>query len=330
MPRPSRRTELLEQLVRVGGIADGASLVKASSEATLRAAVAQGVVARIRHGRYALAETIDPRLGDRTLARSWADWDEGTTLEETAALQVRHGIALACGGVLSHRCAAAHHGWPLLREPDPLEIALPPGYRQATALGVSIVVRRRRLTRDERTSGVRAPMATVLDCARDLPFVEALAVADAALRSGEVGSIGLRSAAATLGGPGSASARRVARFADGRAANPFESALRGVLLDVRELTLEPQHEIGDGLDARVDLADRALRIVAEADSYEFHGTPEAFAKGMARYAELAGRDWLILPFTLRKVLDDPGWVRDMGRAAAYGRLQRGYGSGTTG
>jgi hypothetical protein len=44
--------------------------------------------------------------------------------------------------------------------------------------------------------GVTDPVRTVIDCARDLPFDEALAVADSALRSGKVGPDALRQAAA--------------------------------------------------------------------------------------------------------------------------------------
>lgn len=95
-----------------------------------------------------------------------------------------------------------------------------------------------------------------------------------------------------------------------------------------ELTLVPQLEIsGDGFAALGDLGDPLLRLVFEANSYEFHGSPSDFEADLTRYAELTGRDWLVLPATLSQVLDKPEWVRSMARAAAYVRRARGYGTG---
>lgn len=330
MPRPSRRRELLEALVAAGGVADRSVLVAATSVGTVRGAVADGSIRRLRHGRYGLTTDADPRLGDRRLARSWATWnDEEPTPEEVAALTARHRLAQACGGALSHRCAAAHHDWPILREPSTLEIALPMGRRGLVGVDTCVVTARRRvLTEDELRDAVRSPLATVVDCARDLPFTEALAIADSALRSGAVGPSELVQATAAGGGVNAAQVRRVGACADPRAANPFESALRAVLLDVSELTLVPQLEIsGDGFAALGDLGDPLLRLVFEANSYEFHGSPSDFEADLTRYAELTGRDWLVLPATLSQVLDKPEWVRSMARAAAYVRRARGYGTG---
>src|SRR2546422_961802 len=66
---------------------------------------------------------------------------------------------------------------------------------------------------------------------------------------------------------------RVAEQADGRAANPFESVLRAIALDVPGLQVEPQiwiEPIG-----RPDVVDVRRRVVIEADSFEFHGRRKA-------------------------------------------------------
>ena len=63
---------------------------------------------------------------------------------------------------------------------------------------------------DEVVDGVTSPLRTVLDCARRLPFSEALAVADSALRSGLVTEDELRLAAAGTRGPGCKNIRRAA------------------------------------------------------------------------------------------------------------------------
>lgn len=85
---------------------------------------------------------------------------------------------------------------------------------------------------------------TVIDCAARLPFDEALAVADSALRSGTVSRAELRAAAKKLSAHGMR--RRVLRvvdLADQRAANPFEPVLRAIAMDVLGLELVPQHRI---------------------------------------------------------------------------------------
>lgn len=223
------------------------------------------------------------------------------------------------------RCAAAHHGWPILREPTHLEIALPPP-RKRRDHGGAHRYWARELSKDEQADGVTTPVGTVIDCARRLPFAEALAVADSALRCGAVGASALWAAGEAVRGNGARQARRVCELADGRAANPFESALRAVLSDVRGLRLTPQLQLGgDGFKARVDLADEDLRIVAEADSYAFHGDRELFERTQGRQVELSGRDWVVLPFSFGAVTGRPGWVRDSTQAVVYVRQARGYG-----
>lgn len=97
----------------------------------------------------------------------------------------------------------------------------------------------------------------------------ALAVADSALRAG-VDPERLLAAAKAAPRTGRAKAVRVATEADVRAANPFESCLRAVAIDVPGLALVPQQWIGH--IGCVDLYDAALGVV-EAESFEFHSDP---------------------------------------------------------
>lgn len=325
MPIPSRRRDLLAALTALGGVASTADLVAASSWAALRACTAEGSVVRSGHGVYTLSTCADPALG--APARAWARWHEGPSEAEAAALIARHAIARGRDGALSHLCAASHRGWPILREPSRIDIAVPLGRKTAGVPGQAPVhCRTRDLTAAERADHVTAPIRTVLDCARDLPLVEALAVADSALRCGDVGATELRTAAHRVRGPGSVRARKVAAAADARAANPFESALRAVHLGIPGLSLVPQVEIGgDGFAARVDLADERLRIVIEGDSYAFHGDREAFERTQRRQVELTGRDWVVLPYSFRAVTREPEWVRAATQAVVYVRAERGYG-----
>jgi very-short-patch-repair endonuclease len=107
----------------------------------------------------------------------------------------------------------------------------------------------------------------------------------------------------------------VAEHADRRAANAFESALRGVLIEAGLTGFVPQVQIplSDRM-VRVDLADQARRIVIEADSYQFHGGREAWERDCERYDELTAAGWVVLRFTWRQVVDRPGQVVEIVRA----------------
>ena len=174
--------------------------------------------------------------------------------------------------------------------------------------GVSITYRD--LTAREREDGITGPVRTVLDCALKLPLDQALAVADSALRSGDVDANELVEAARVMRGTGSARARRVAAVADRRAANPFESALRAIALGVPGLRLTPQLVIADaGLFATVDLGDAAARVVLEAEGFEFHGTRAGLERDCRRYTELVMHGWRVLRYTWDDVVHRSGWVR---------------------
>ena len=85
--------------------------------------------------------------------------------------------------------------------------------------------------------------------------------------------------------------------------------LRAIALGVEGTTWDPQHRIRyDDFFAKVDLADDALGIVLEADSFEFHGERAALSRDCERYDELVSRGWLVLRFTWEQVMLRPAWV----------------------
>ena len=158
------------------------------------------------------------------------------------------------------------------------------------------------------TSRVR----TVVDCCLDLPFDEALAVFDSALRSG----LRRREVTEAVLSLGKLQRRRVlalARVASHRAANPFESVLRALAIQAAGplgAYFEPQHRIRyDDYYARVDLGSHDLRLVLEAESFEFHGDRAALTRDCVRYTELGSRGWLVLRFTWEQVMFQQDWVR---------------------
>jgi very-short-patch-repair endonuclease len=188
---------------------------------------------------------------------------------------------------------------------------------------------------------VTQPLQTLIDCARWLPFDEALAIADSALRHRSVTREQLLAAATSSNnGRGSPAVVRVLRAADGRADNPFESSLRAISLDVPGLRLVPQVEIRwkGRSPVRPDLVDERLRIVAEADSFEHHQRhPRTAGIDCARYDNLVAEGWTVLRFAWEQVMYRPDWVRRCLRAVMRNRLAMadagnagGAGGGQTG
>jgi very-short-patch-repair endonuclease len=250
--------------------------------------VDSGQVVRIARGHYALPTLEDPRLA-----------------------------AQAVQGVVSHRSAARLWGLAVL-SPDPSTQIIVPRHRKRRSTSANL--HWIDLAPREVVGGVTAPLRTVLDCARTLPFSEGLAVADSALRLGLVEPAELTFAAEALRGPGARTAALVGAVADGRSGSGLESVLRATLWAERIKGFVPQVVIKDeDFFARVDLADEQHRIVLEADSFEHHGTRSALVRDCRRYDELTIRGWLVLRFAWEHVMFEPAWVLAMVRAALLRR-----------
>ena len=272
---------VVEALHRLGGVATRRALVQATSRGDFDRAVAAREVVRDGHGRYSLP------VADEALR-----------------------AANRLGAVVSHRSAALHWGWET-KTPPPLP---------------DVTVRRNRVVAMERRDGValhRANLAasavlglvtsrerTIVDCLRSLPFDEALAVADSALRHRDIRPRRLIELADAIKGPGAPQARRVAREATHLAANPFESVLRAIALDVPGLDLRPQQVITDSTGSgRADLVDRDRRLVVEAESHSWHSRRGALRRDCRRYTKLVLLGWRVLRFAWEDVMFHQDYVR---------------------
>ncbi|MER7071844.1 DUF559 domain-containing protein [Terrabacter sp. NPDC000476] len=282
-----------EAVRRLGGVCTWRQLRRAVPWRSIGHAVEAGEVVRLRRGLYGLKGA-----------------------DEAAA------VARRLAGTLSHRSAALHWGWKVKTTPRRPDVTLARHRRLPRGARDVATLHWRNLPADHVRSHVTSPARTVVDCCLDLPLDEALSVFDSALRSGlprrEVTAL-----ATTLGPRQRARVLRIARQADARAANPFESVLRAIALGVPGLTVEAQVRLRyDDLYARVDLADEALQIVIEADSHEFHAERRAFDRDCRRYDELTVRDWIVLRFTWEQVMVEPDWVRRVLIAAVELRRRR--------
>jgi very-short-patch-repair endonuclease len=189
--------------------------------------------------------------------------------------------------------------------PEP-EIAVPRNRNVASQRREGVRLVWTDLAPEDRALGVTSPLRTVIDCARRLPFDEALAIADSALRSGALDQSELR--AVRVQGSGAGAVRRVVLQADGRAANPFESVLRARCLEVG-LAVAPQAavDLGTGI-VHPDLVCGEARAVFEADSWTHHATRSAHQRDCARYNLLVLRGWRVFRFTWEQVMLEPSYV----------------------
>lgn len=267
-------------MIERGGVARWADLKADVGRRGIEAGCRDGVVLRIGYATY-----VSPGLDEHAAAQAVA------------------------GGVLSHLSAAVQHGWSLKHQPSSAYVTLRPNARRPSSKGTQARFFFRNVAVEQVVDGVTEPVRTVLDCARDLDFDVALTVADSALRANAVTPDELREAAREVTGPGCRAARRVLWAADARAANPLESVLRALCLQVDGLAVVPQFSVETPSQwACVDLADPGLRIVIEAEGYETHGTRGGFDNDCARYTALVGAGWLVLRFTWTHVMHRPTWV----------------------
>jgi very-short-patch-repair endonuclease len=212
--------------------------------------------------------------------------------------------------VLSHVSAAVELGLPVLVAPSQVHVTVPSG--DAVRPPPGVVLHRSDLPPPDRRLVATRPLRTVVDCALSLPFAEALAVADSALREGLIGMDDLRWAGAERRGPGRKRLLRVTEAANDLAANPFESALRATVLEAGATRFRPQCAVRltNGRIVHVDLGDPDLEVALEADSYAHHGSRHALREDCRRYDELIRAGWLVLRFAWEHVILDARWVAD--------------------
>lgn len=217
--------------------------------------------------------------------------------------------AARAGGVASHASAAQLWLLDLVSAPAHPHVTVRRNRRMTLAASAGTVPHWSDLPDDDVDGLVTTPLRTVVDCARSMPLPEALAVADSALRRRLLDHDALLVRADQTRGAGRQAVLRIAQHASAEAANPFESALRGIAIGAGVTGLLPQVplEVRGGF-ARPDLVDVDLRLVAEADSFEWHGQRRALAADCHRYDELVADGWTVLRFAWEQVVFDQGWV----------------------
>jgi hypothetical protein len=272
----SARVTPSEVIKLLGGVARWNEIECLVTRAEVDAEIAAGLVTRLRKGLYALGDIADVRAQ-----------------------------AEGVGATVSHLSAALVHGWKVKLPPDRPTVTLP---RNRSLPDGELEVRWQDLGPLDVYRGVTRPVTTVIGCARAYSYDVALSVADSALREGAVTREQLLAAARASPRTGRAKALRVARDADGRSANPFESCARAIAGEVRGLAVRPQVSVtGVG---RVDLGDLGLGILVECESLEFHGDAQSLKRDVRRYTNAARKGLVVVRFTWDEVMFDPDYCRE--------------------
>ena len=144
----------VEALERFGGMASQTEVLRLTTRRRLRAAVRHGDVLKVSRRRYVLPTADDARRAAARLT-----------------------------GVVCLRSAAAHHGWAMKEQPEEPEVAVGPRRHLGPERRVGVRVVWMPWPRTTWLPESPGPLKTVIDCARHLPFDEALAIADSALRA---------------------------------------------------------------------------------------------------------------------------------------------------
>lgn len=264
---------MTEVLREIGGVATAATLTRLTSRHELRRAVSAGDLIRVSRGRYALPQVDE----DQHLAH-------------------------ALSGVLCRTSAALSWGWAVHAVPEKPHVLVPVKRKVDPHLSRKVHLHRRDLAPGE-SDGLRTSRELTLEqCLRHEPWAGALAVADSALRE-SFPAAALRALARDARGPGAPQIRRVAAEATADAANPFESVLRAIALEVPGLSVKAQRRLPHG--ARPDLVDEELRIVLEADSFAWHGDRAALRRDAQRYNLMVVNGWWVLRFAWEDVMFHP-------------------------
>jgi very-short-patch-repair endonuclease len=273
---------LRQFMVQAGGVATSSQLREVFTRRTIERALEEKVLERVERGRYAMAEVGEARAQAHRL-----------------------------DGVLALTSAALEWGWAVKTVPERPWVAVAPGRNISPARRDGVELTWRRLAADDLAFGRHtSALRTVTDCAAELPFDDALAVADSALRSRLVQPGDLLAAAQDHPCRGRARVSRVAHHASPLAANPFESTLRALAIQAAPgVDWRPQPPVPiAGFRLHPDVGCEELRIALEADSFEFHGRRNALVADCWRYDELVVADWRVLRFAWEHVMLQQEWV----------------------
>jgi len=268
----------------------------------LRSLTRSGDLVRMRYGVYATRSAIAWAMDDPRRAH---------VLRVFAAV-----TAAGPGAVASHHSAALIHGLDLLT-PAPRDVVTltgPPSRRNNRPSSESVIFHAAKLLPEHVTrywgAALTTTARTVVDLTRTLPFMDAVVLADSALRLDQTSMpelLGVADSCAKW--PGVSRARRAISFADKRAESALESCARVIF---HERGLEPpelQVSIrGEGFAFHCDFYWARHRTIAEADGMVKYETPQRARDQIRRDRLLRDAGYKVVHFTWRELFDTPELV----------------------
>ena len=272
------------------------------SRKMLRTLARSGDLVRIRQGAYATRRAVD-----------WAKDDP-----------VRNHVlgVIAVRAWVGHDAVASYHSAATLHQLDLLEslpsgtvtVTLPANRQWKRPAGAGVVFHCADLPRGHVTRLYNLPVTTaartVVDLARTLPFVDAVVVADSALREEKAAKPELRQVLdSCTHWPGVTQARRVVAFTDERAGSVLESAAR-VVFDEHGLD-PPELQVTIHLPANAFLVDffwREHRVIAEADGLAKYTADKDLIAQFQRDRLLRDAGYKVVHFTWRELFKTPELV----------------------
>lgn len=272
--------------------------------AQFRLAVQHGDLVRVRRGVYTTRGFMSKAA-------------EKSVLSEVLRVASAVCVQPARDAAASHQSAAVIHGMSLLNPPeaDLVYLTRPPDrYRgggvpgvrfHSAALPPAHVVTQHGVLL---TTGAR----TVVDLARSLPHLAAVAVADSALHARITTKAELRRMLADCAHwPGIGAARRVVEFSDELAESVLESAARVTFARAGLPPPRLQMDIVDDayrLIGRVDFLWEQHRTIVEADGMGKYEDPERAREQIRRDIRLREAGFKVVHFTWAELFGDPARV----------------------
>ena len=247
----------------MGGACDRAALVKLRGRREVNAAIENGTLIRTARGRYALGQPGRSETGE---------------CSGRGAVSPKRRAALGLGS--EDRAGQT-------------DVTVPRTRRITVAARELVVPHWADLGPDDVAGMVTSPRRTLVDCMRNLPLDEAVPIVDSAIRAGDFTKRELIAIAATREAEAEHGSWAVADEATSKAANAFESVARAEADLVPGLEVEAQFPVAGPttiVPLHPDLADPALGIIIEAESFDWHGESAALTRDCRRYNSFTRRD----------------------------------------
>jgi hypothetical protein len=250
----------------------------------------------LRYAAYATAEAI---------ARATDAADAHALLAAAAVVSMRRRH------VVSHESAAIIHHLDLLNEPGVVSLTAEPEVRSRARHGLAIRAAAVPESHAMSIHGVlvTTPARTVADLARTLPFMDAVVVADSAIRKLKASKRDVRGILLECHRwPGKGAAERVIDFSNGRAESVLESCARAVFHGAGLPAPDLQAEFFDRetlATARVDFYWPEFKTVAEADGMAKYENPGDMRRQFKRDRLLRDLGCKVVHFTWHELFDYP-------------------------